>query len=222
MHYLRPGKHSDWPFPSPYDQLSQPTLPFCQFYMHWRGTVAEWFECSPLVLKVPGSKHSLWAVSFKTFSVHPAVNGYMTLFRGGEGEGSEGEEWCSTAVTPLQVQVDSFFPIRPLWAIYGLWEQPLPSPLHAFGDNLHRIISQLRALNKLPGALSKWVSPLSYQTKRSKVLPMWQFHNNSMYSCLQTTNLTHTDWHLKRGDKSHLARPQGLTNILKCIKRCAI
>jgi len=27
-------------------------------------------------------------------SVHPAVNGYLTLFGAGEGVGSEEEEWC--------------------------------------------------------------------------------------------------------------------------------
>jgi len=51
--------------------------------------VAEWLERSPLALKVLGSKHSLSA-GF----VHPAVNGYLTLFRAGEGEGGEEEEWC--------------------------------------------------------------------------------------------------------------------------------
>ena len=31
---------------------------------------------------------------YLTLSVHPAVNGYLTLFGAGEGEGGEEEEWC--------------------------------------------------------------------------------------------------------------------------------
>jgi len=32
----------------------------------------------------------------KTLSVHPALNEYPALFRAGEGEGNEEEEWCLT------------------------------------------------------------------------------------------------------------------------------
>ena len=51
-----------------------------------RGTVAEWLECSPLVLKVSN-------FLIITISVHPVVNIYLTVFRAEEGEGSEEEEW---------------------------------------------------------------------------------------------------------------------------------
>ena len=57
-----------------------------------RDTVAEWLERSPLVLKVLGSKHSLYSGVFNNSLVHPAVNGYLTLFRAGEGEGGVEEE----------------------------------------------------------------------------------------------------------------------------------
>jgi len=46
-------------------------------------TVAEWLVRSSLVLKVQGSQHSLCMGFFKTFSVHPAVNGFP---KAGEGE----------------------------------------------------------------------------------------------------------------------------------------
>jgi len=60
------------------------------------------------MLKVPDSKHSLPAGYFsKTLSVHPAVNGDLTLFRPGEGEGGVEEEWHPTSVTALSVQVGS-------------------------------------------------------------------------------------------------------------------
>ena len=36
-------------------------------------------------------------------SVHPAVNGYLTHFHAGEGEGGEEEEWRPTSVTQLSV-----------------------------------------------------------------------------------------------------------------------
>ena len=41
-----------------------------------------------------------------TFSVRSAVNGYLTLFRAGEGEGGEEEEWLPTAVTLLSVHTN--------------------------------------------------------------------------------------------------------------------
>jgi len=42
---------------------------------------------------------------FKTPSVHPAFNGYLNLFRAGDGEGGEEEAWHPTSATPLPVQV---------------------------------------------------------------------------------------------------------------------
>ena len=48
--------------------------------------MVEWSDHSSLMLKVPGSKHSLRA---RFLSVG---NGYSTFFRTGEGEVSE-EEW---------------------------------------------------------------------------------------------------------------------------------
>jgi len=39
--------------------------------------------------------------------VHSAVNGYPVLFRAGEGEDGEEEEWRPTSITPLPVQVVS-------------------------------------------------------------------------------------------------------------------
>jgi len=41
----------------------------------------------------------------KALTVHPAVNGYPTLFRAGEGEGGEEEECCPISVAPSPVQV---------------------------------------------------------------------------------------------------------------------
>jgi len=41
----------------------------------------------------------------KTLSVHPAGNGYPTLFRAGEGKGGEEEEWRSTSVAMSPVQL---------------------------------------------------------------------------------------------------------------------
>ena len=39
--------------------------------------------------------------------VYPARKGYSALFRAGEGDSGEGEEWHPTSVTPLPVQVGS-------------------------------------------------------------------------------------------------------------------
>ena len=50
------------------------------------------------------------AAGFKTgcarIFVHLAGNGYQAVFRAGEGEGSEEEEWHLTSVTPLPGEVD--------------------------------------------------------------------------------------------------------------------
>ena len=43
---------------------------------------------------IPGRARSF----SKRSPVHPAVNGYLTLFRVGEGEGSEGEEMGTTLI----------------------------------------------------------------------------------------------------------------------------
>jgi len=40
-----------------------------------------------------------WRLGFKTQLVHSAVNGYLTLFRAGEGEGGDEEKWRPTSVT---------------------------------------------------------------------------------------------------------------------------
>jgi len=55
-------------------------------------SVAEQLERSPLVRKVPGSKHSTaWDLPI-ALSVQSAVNGCLTLFRAGEGKGGAEEE----------------------------------------------------------------------------------------------------------------------------------
>ena len=41
----------------------------------------------------PGFKTQLVHWMFQKLSAHPAINGYLTLFRAGEGEGGDGEEW---------------------------------------------------------------------------------------------------------------------------------
>ena len=68
-----PQTHRMWPMRS---KLCPQLL---IFVWCWRGAVATWLECSPLVLKVPGSKHSLIS------PVHMAVIRYQTFFRAGEG-----------------------------------------------------------------------------------------------------------------------------------------
>jgi len=57
-------------------------------------TAQRWLS-EDVALKVPGSKHSLCTGFFKN-SVHPAVSGYLTLFRAGEGEGGEDDGWHTT------------------------------------------------------------------------------------------------------------------------------
>jgi len=64
--------------------------------------MAERLERLSLMLKIQSSKHSLNAEFFAiNLSLHPAVNGYLALFRAGEGEGGEEEEWSPTSVTSL-------------------------------------------------------------------------------------------------------------------------
>lgn len=65
--------------------------------------MAEWLEQSPLVLKVPDLKHSMRMDFSITLSVHQSVNGYLTLFRFGEGENCEEEDWRPTSATSLLV-----------------------------------------------------------------------------------------------------------------------
>ena len=42
--------------------------------------MAEWLEHLVMVLKVPGSEHSLCVEFKKTLSLRPAVDGELTLF----------------------------------------------------------------------------------------------------------------------------------------------
>jgi len=65
--------------------------------------MAKWLKRSPQAPKVSGSKHSLCRGNCSN-SVHPAVRGYLTLFRVREGEGVGIEEWHSDSVTLLQAQ----------------------------------------------------------------------------------------------------------------------
>jgi len=64
----------------------------------------------------PEDRRSLLFQDFsKTHCINPAVNGYPTLFRPGEGKGKK-EEWHPTSVTPLPVLVRSLngqFPTKP-------------------------------------------------------------------------------------------------------------
>jgi len=104
------------------------------------GAVAEWSECSPHSLKGPGggrgrednsmvpcSKPSLRLRFKRTLSVHPAVNGYLTLFRSGELEGSQEKGWRPTSVTPLLVRIGPLpLPHFPTWPL-AIWEQPFTS-----------------------------------------------------------------------------------------------
>jgi len=85
--------------------------------------MSRWLECSPLVLKVSGSKHNLCAGFFKTPLGYRAVNGYLALIRAGEGQGGEVEERRHIIVTPSPVQVVSLAATSPQ-GHYGLWEQP--------------------------------------------------------------------------------------------------
>jgi len=68
------------------------------------------------VLTVPGSKHDLCPALFRKtlnspsgaqlmLSAHPAVNGYLALYRPVEGESGEEEEWHPTLFIPLPVQL---------------------------------------------------------------------------------------------------------------------
>lgn len=52
------------------------------------GTVAEWLERSATGVEGPRVKGTAWAQGLSIApSVHPAVNGYLTLFRSKKGEG---------------------------------------------------------------------------------------------------------------------------------------
>jgi len=55
----------------------------------WIRAVAEGVERLQPVWNVSSSKQRLCAGSFKTFSVHPAVNGYLIFFRAGVDKGGE-------------------------------------------------------------------------------------------------------------------------------------
>ena len=61
--------------------------------MFWLGAgLVQWLERSPVTqetrVRIPSEPKSF----SKRTSVHPAVNGYLALFRTGEGKDSEGEE----------------------------------------------------------------------------------------------------------------------------------
>lgn len=71
-----------------------------------------WLERSQLMLKVPGSKDNFFTRFVLTLPVRPAVNGFLPLFRAGEG--GEEEDWRLTAVAPELFPATS--PRRPLWA----------------------------------------------------------------------------------------------------------
>lgn len=60
-----------------------------------------------MVLKVSGPRQFVSVFFNNSLSVHPAVNGYATLFKTGEDEGDEEKEEHPTSVTPLTVHIDS-------------------------------------------------------------------------------------------------------------------
>jgi len=70
-----------------HEQATDPINTCSLVYQLVKGTVAEWLECSSLVLEDLGSKHRN-----SLSSVHLVGNGYPIFFRAGEGEGSEEEE----------------------------------------------------------------------------------------------------------------------------------
>jgi len=71
-----------------------------------------------LPIGAQGSKHNAGMGFFNTISAHPAVNGYLTFLRAGEGEGGEG--WRPTSVTQLPVLVGHLAATFP-HGYYGLW-----------------------------------------------------------------------------------------------------
>jgi len=60
-----------------------------------------------LAIGAEGPEFKMFGAIFQKLTVYPAGNGHPALFRAGEGEGSEEEEWHATSVTQLPVQVDS-------------------------------------------------------------------------------------------------------------------
>jgi len=56
----------------------------------------------------------MWAGYLKIRSVHPAWNGYSALYRAGESEGDEEEEWPPTSVAGTSWLLNSHFPTQ-LW-----------------------------------------------------------------------------------------------------------
>ena len=58
--------------------------------------MANWLEHSSLVLKVKVQNTACARDLSKTISILAARNGYPALFRAGEGEGGEEEEWRPT------------------------------------------------------------------------------------------------------------------------------
>jgi len=64
---------------------------------------AERLECSPLALKVPGSRQFAHDI-FQTFSLFTRLSSELH----GEGGGSEEEVWYPTSVTVMSEQVDFF------------------------------------------------------------------------------------------------------------------
>jgi len=79
----------------------------------YTAVVAKWLERSSMSLSVSGFKYDLRMRFSTRLSVHLAGNGYLTLFRVGEGEGGEEEEWRPNSVTPLPVRIGSLTAISP-------------------------------------------------------------------------------------------------------------
>jgi len=62
--------------------------------------VAECVEGQSLALKVPGLRQVVRGI-FQKLSAHSTGNEYPGLFRAGEGEANEEEEWHPSSVTPF-------------------------------------------------------------------------------------------------------------------------
>ena len=92
------------------------------------GTVAEWLERLSLVLKVPGSKYSLFSVFFKSSLSSP--NGYLAVFRAGEGE----RRWGRGVAPRLGYTV-----VDTSW----LFNSHFPEALRAMGQPLSTLVSSL-------------------------------------------------------------------------------